>query len=116
MLTAEAHLQTTKASRYLVQLCQHATKFSHRLRHLHATRQRPEVLDVDWSDTHGVLNLSWGKCTLDADPTRLTVRVEADNEEDLRRVQDIVTADLERFGRRDRVTVAWQLVQADEAS
>lgn len=115
-LTAEAHIQTTKAGRYLVQLCQHATKFSHRLRHLHTTHQRPEVLDVDWSDTHGVLNLSWGKCTVDASPAGLTVRVEADNEENLRRVQDIVTADLERFGRRDRVAVAWQLVRTDEAA
>ena len=109
MLTAEARIQTTKASRYLTQLCQHATKFSHRLRHLHATQQRPEVLDVDWSDTHGTLDLSWGKCTLDADPTGLTVRVEADNEENLRRVQDIITTDIERFGRRDHVTVAWLL-------
>ena len=53
---------------------------------------------------------------LDADPTRLTVRVEADNEENLRRVQDIVTADLERFGRRDGVTVVWQLFQAADGS
>jgi hypothetical protein len=115
MLTAETIIQTTNASRYLVQLCQHATKFSHRLRHLHTTRERPEVLGVDWTDTHGTLNLSWGQCTLDADPTTLTVRVEAQTEERLRQVQDIITADLERFGRRDGVTVTWQLVPADEA-
>jgi hypothetical protein len=117
MLTAETTIQTTNASRYLAQLCQHATKFSHRLRHLHTrvAHARPEVLDVDWSDTHGTLNLSWGQCTLDADPTTLTVRVEADGEENLRRVQDLVGADLERFGRREQLTVAWRLVQPDEA-
>lgn len=110
MLTAETTIQTTNASRYLVQLCEHATKVGHGLRHLHTrmSHARPEVLAVDWSDTHGILTLSWGRCVLDADPTTLTVRVEADSEENLRRVQDLVAADLERFGRRDQLSVTWQ--------
>lgn len=108
MLTAVAHVPTANASRYLVQLCQHATKISHRLGHLHATRARPEVLDVDWSDTHGTLSLSWGQCTLDADPTTLTVRVDAVDEEKLRQIQDVIAADLGRFGRRDQLSVTWQ--------
>jgi hypothetical protein len=117
MLTAETTIQTTNASRYLGQLCEHATKVGHRLRHLHSrmSHARPEVLDVEWSDTHGSLTLSWGNCILDADPTTLTVRVEADGEENLRGVQDLITADLERFGRRDHLTVVWQQVQPDEA-
>jgi hypothetical protein len=112
MLTAETTIQTANASRYLGQLCEHATKFGHRMRHLHArmTHARPEVLDVDWSETHGTLKLSWGRCVLDADPTTLTVRVEADGEENLRGVQDLIAADLERFGRREQLTVAWRLV------
>jgi hypothetical protein len=116
VLTAQARVQTTNASRYLAQLCQHATKFSHRLGRLHGGGTRPEILGVDWTDTHGTLDLSWGQCTLDADPATLTVRVAAADEENLRRVQDIITADLERFGRRDGVTVTWQLVPADETS
>jgi len=114
MLTAETTIETSNASRYLVQLCTHATKMGHGLRRLHArsTHERPEVLDVDWSDTHGVLTLSWGKCTLDADPTTLTVRVDAEDGEHLQRVQDLIAADLERFGRREQLTVAWQRVQA----
>ena len=117
MLTAETTIQTTNASRYLVQLCEHATKIGHRLRHLHSrmTHARPEVLDVDWSDTHAILTLSWGRCVLDADPAKLTVRVEADGEENLRGVQDLIAADLERFGRREQLSVAWQQVQPDEA-
>jgi len=113
MLTAEARVQTANASRYLGQLCSHATKFSHRLRHLHGGGARPEILGVDWTDTHGTLDLSWGKCTLDADPATLTVRVDAEDEENLRRVQDIVAADLERFGRRDGVAVSWQRLTSD---
>lgn len=108
MLTAETTVQTTNASRYLVQLCKHATKVGHG--HTRMSHARPEVLDVDWSDTHGTLVLSWGQCTLDADPTTLTVRAEADSEENLRRVQNLVTANLERFGQREQVTVTWQQV------
>jgi hypothetical protein len=117
MLTAETTIQTANARRFLVQLCKHATKVGHGLRHLHSrmAHARPEVLNVDWSNTHGTLDLSWGQCTLDADPTTLTVRVEADGEENLRRVQDLITADLERFGRREQVSVTWQQVQPDEA-
>jgi hypothetical protein len=69
---------------------------------------RPEVLDVDSSDTHGTLTLSWGRCVLDADATTLSVRVEAADEENLRRVQDLIAADLERFGKRDQLTVTWR--------
>jgi len=51
MLTAETTIETSNASRYLVQLCTHATKMGHGLRrlHAHATHERPDVLDVDWS-------------------------------------------------------------------
>ncbi len=117
MLTGETTIQTANASRYLVQLCEHATKMGHRLRHLHtrAAHERPEVVDVDWSDTHGTLTLSWGRCVLDAGPTTLTVQVEAADEENLHGVQDVVTGDLERFGRREGLTVVWRLVQSDEA-
>jgi len=106
MLTAETAIATTNATRYLVQLCSHATKMG-RL-HGRGTHERPEVLDVDWSDRHGVLTLSWGRCTLDADSTTLTVRVEAADDEHLELVQDLVTTDLERFGKRERLVVAWQ--------
>jgi hypothetical protein len=118
VLTAETTIQTPNASRYLVQQCQHATKMGHRMRHPHAgaTHARPEVLDVDWSDTHGTLTLSWGRCVLDADPTTLAVRVEAADEENLCRVQNIIAADLERFGRREQLTVVWQRVQAERST
>ena len=41
---AEARIQTPHPSRYLVQLCQHAQKFSHKLRHLHDHHlERPAI-------------------------------------------------------------------------
>jgi hypothetical protein len=102
MTTAEARIDTTKASRYLAQLCQHAKKFGGR--HPHPTATRPDVLAVEWTDTDGTLTLSWGTCRLHADDDTLTVQVEAPDEDSLKRVQDIVAADLERFG---RLAVTW---------
>jgi hypothetical protein len=111
MLTTEARIETTNASRYLVHLCRHATKIGAHFRPGHT---RPDVLDVEFSETHGTLELSWGRCVLDADPAALTVRVEADTEEHLRGIQDIVEADLERFGHRDGVRVTWRRASAGD--
>jgi hypothetical protein len=109
MPRAETRIATDHPSRYLVHLCQHATKFNHKLRHLHgrAGQERPEILDVTWTDTTGTLRLNWGTCTLHVEDNTLTVHAEAADEANLKRVQDIITADLERFGRRDHLKVNW---------
>jgi hypothetical protein len=41
-------------------------------------------------------------------PGRLAVRAEAADEESLRQIQDLLTARLEKFGRREHLTVDWQ--------
>lgn len=115
MLTAEAQVGTQRPSRYLVQLCQH---FNHQGRHLRHG-PHPHVVDdaqappevqahVEWSDTDGIVSLSWGQCTMQATPDTLTLRAEAADEESLQRVQDLVAGHLERFGRRDHLTVNWR--------
>jgi hypothetical protein len=38
----------------------------------------------------------------------LTLRAEADDEGNLQLIQDIITRDIERFGRRDHLKVSWQ--------
>jgi hypothetical protein len=38
----------------------------------------------------------------------LTLRVEATDEDGLERIQDIITRNFNRFGRRERLTVDWQ--------
>ena len=122
MLTAEARIQTEHPSRYLTQLCQHANSINHKTLRLHAGKAqiRPEIQDIEWSDTDGTLTFSWGRCTMHAGPGTLTVRAEATNEEDLQRTQNLITRNLERFGRRDHLKVNWQrpnapTVQAGEA-
>jgi len=115
MLTAEAQIETHRPSRYLVQFCKHASDMGghrrHGLRARHAgdaPEGSPELQHVEWSDTRGIVSLSWGQCTLQAASGTLTLRAEAADEENLRRVQDLIAKRLESFGRRDHLKVEWQ--------
>jgi hypothetical protein len=45
---------------------------------------------------------------MQAFPGRLTVRAEAADQESLRRIQDLLTSRLQKFGRREHLTVNWQ--------
>lgn len=115
MLTSEACVETDRPSRYLVQLCRH---FNHQGRHLpHRPRTHhggewhahPEgQAQVEWSETHGTVNFGWDQCTMQATPDTLTLRAEAADEETLQRIQGLLAGHLNRFGRRDDLTVNWQ--------
>jgi len=124
MPTAEARVETDRPERYLAQLCKH---FNNKGRHLghrprahhggdaQALREMQAVAalaQVEWSDTEGVISIPWGQCTMLAAPGVLTLRVEAADEENLRRLQDLVAGHIERFGRRDELRVTWQQVEA----
>ncbi|GAB2800428.1 hypothetical protein GCM10027176_00550 [Actinoallomurus bryophytorum] len=108
-LTAEARIETDRPSRYLVQLCEHANAMGGSRGRMHPGRRHHQVqVQAEWSDTHGVIRFEpWGRCTLDATSAALLLRVEATGEDGLRRLQDIIAADLARFGRRDHLTVSW---------
>jgi hypothetical protein len=111
MLTAEAHVKTDQPSRYLIQLCKHASGMGSHLSHtprLHADGQAPpRVEQVEWSDTDGIVRLNFGQWTMQAASGALTIRATADDEEKLRRIQAFVTGRLEKVGRRDSLTVSW---------
>jgi hypothetical protein len=116
MLIAEATVKTDHPGRYLVQLCKHASKMG---RHLHQRPRShadgdapPEIRHAEWSDTDGIVTLSWGQWTVHATLGALTLRAEADTRENLRRIQDLVTARLEKIGSRDHLTVTWQPAEA----
>jgi hypothetical protein len=110
MPTADAQIPTERASRYIDQLCRHLGQMS-RMRHQIPTGHRgqapPPVQQVEWSETSGTISFSHGTCTLQATSTALTLRVDADDEDDLRRLQDGITRRLETIGRRDHLTVEW---------
>lgn len=114
MPSAEAHVQTERPNRYLVQLCRHFSHKGEHLRHRSGTQHSgfppmpADQVRVEWSDTHGIVDFGWGKCTMKATPEVLMLRAEATDDGNLRRVQDIVTGHLDRFSRRDPLTVSWQ--------
>ena len=110
MPTAEARIPTGQPSRYLIQLCRHANSINHKILRPYAgrTQVRPEIQQAGWSDTRGTLTLGWGRCTMQADPGTLTVRAEATDKESLQQIQDLITRNLERFGRREHLKVNWQ--------
>jgi hypothetical protein len=106
MLIAEARVETERSSRYLVQLCQHVSKVAEGHPQMQAR--------VEWSDDRGVIDFGWGRCTLRAEPGALTLRAEAPDEETLGQVQQRVADRLERFGRRDELTVTWTPLRGAE--
>jgi hypothetical protein len=111
MPAAEAQVQTRDASRYLIRLCQHASKMHSRLGHQPRRHSGggapPQIRTSEWTDTSGSLALSLGRCTLRAADDMLTIRAEASSAEDLAQIQELLTRRLESFGRRQRLTVTW---------
>lgn len=111
MPTVEARVPTDRASRYLVQFCRHAGQMG-RMRHQpsqrrHGAQAPPAVEHVDWSDTAGTVHFGQGRCSLRAEPDTLTVRVDAEDEDALRRLAEGIARRLETIGRRDRLSVRW---------
>lgn len=110
MPTAEARTPTSRAARYLAQLCDHAAAMGAN-RPAHAGHHAPDHPQVGAERTgadHGVITFgAAGRCVLTATPAELLARVEAADEPALSRIQQTLSADLERFGRRDGLTVVW---------
>lgn len=116
MLTSETTVTVDRSGRYLAQFCRHAAAMGRTggghgapVHSGRAALARCELqVHVERTETRGVVTISpWGRCTLDATGTTLVLRVEATDQDAMRRIQDIVTRDLERFGRRDGLTVSW---------
>lgn len=115
MPVAETRIPTPKASRFLVQLCRHAEAMGGRAQHLHAGvagEIRPEVVRVEWTDADGRIQFDWGDCVLRSTSDELMIRVEVDGDDRLQWIRDLLTADLERFGRRDGLKVSWEGAEA----
>lgn len=111
MLTAEGYIKTDKSSRYMAQLCKHASGMGEHLRHgprMHADGQAvPTVEHVEWSDTNGIVRLNVGQWTMLATADGLTIRAAANDEASLGRIQNFVSGRIAKIGRRDALTVRW---------
>lgn len=113
MPIAEARINTERPTRYLVQFCKHADAMGsrgHRVR-MHgpeATTFDHLVIRAEWSDTSGTVSFDpWGQCRLEANEATLFVRVEADDADHLRRIEEILTNDFDRFSRHE-MTLVWR--------
>jgi len=119
MPAAEADIPTEHAASYLTRLCDHIGKMGqagHRLPHRRAAHGRggpPEIRHVERGATEAAVTLNWGQWTMRARPGLLAVRAEAADEENLRRIQDLLTTRLENFGRREHLTVTWRTAPAE---
>lgn len=110
MPTAEAHVPTERASRYLQQLCSHASRMRHGHGRNHAgpsTGTTSEATSAR-SDVTGRIARGTAICDLTATPTGLSLRASVDDEEQLKGLQEAVTRTVERVGRRDGLRVVWR--------
>ena len=119
MLASQATLTTSRASRYATQLGRHAAAMAgdrgHRMR-MHGGANplaTGEVtLSVAHTDQKTTLTFDpWGSCTVHAAGDQLALRIDAADEPSLERIQQIVTRDLARFGRREQLTVSWRRME-----
>ncbi|MEU0469609.1 DUF2218 domain-containing protein [Amycolatopsis sp. NPDC006131] len=116
MVTAEGRVETDRPSRYLVQLCRHASQVGRRGLHRplghdpgRPTREMPDGLRAEWSDTAGTITFRpWGLCLVEAAEGALILRIDATDEDGLSRIQGIIDRNFSRFGRRDQLAVRWQ--------
>lgn len=119
MLTAEAVIATEHPDRYLARLGNHAAKMGNGLGHrprAHGGGQPPpRVEHAEWSATSGTVRLNCGRWTMQAAPGRLRLRAEAADQASLRQIQDMLTTRLEKFGRREHLTITWQPARAPAA-
>jgi hypothetical protein len=90
-LTTRAEVQTDRPSPYLKQVCKH---FRHKR-------------TVEFTDSDGTMTFPFGTCRLRAEGTTLTLVGEAADVEALDVLERVVGGHLERFGRRDALTVTW---------
>lgn len=91
-MTSNAIVTTDKPVAYMRQLCKH---FGHRV-------------PTSYDDDTGRIEFESGNCNLTAGTDRLSLEVTADESDQVQRLKDVVGSHLERFGRRDQLSVTWQ--------
>jgi uncharacterized protein len=91
-ITSRAEVATDKPVPYMRQLCKH---FGHKV-------------DASFDDDSGYIQFDFGRCVLHANNGTLTLDVSAADAESHERMERVIGSHLERFGRRDELSVAWQ--------
>ena len=116
--TAQAVIQSADPARYISRLRRHTARMGEQThfgpRHGHwppdpgSTHTPPRVTHAEWTNMHEIVTMNWGRWTVQANPGTLTLHAEAADQENLKRIQDMLTRRLESFGRREHLTLSWQ--------
>lgn len=91
MLTAQSSVNSDKAVAYLKKFCRH---FAHKL-------------PTEFDDDSGYVDFPFGDCRLISQNNQLTFSVEAESEETLQKLEDVVARHMERFAFREGITLTW---------
>jgi hypothetical protein len=91
MSVSIARVSTENGSSYLRKLCQH---WSHKF-------------PVSFDAQHGTIDLTVGKCILDAQENALNVRLEMPAEGDQTQLQRVVEEHIKRFASRETLVFDW---------
>jgi uncharacterized protein len=90
-IKSRAEVATDKPVPYMRQLCKH---FGHKV-------------DASFGEDSGYIQFEFGRCELRTSEGLLSLEVSAADAESLERMERVIGSHLERFGRRDELTVAW---------
>jgi hypothetical protein len=91
-ITSRAEVPTDRPVAYMRQLCKH---FGHKV-------------DASFGEDAGYIQFEFGRCSLEASGGVLALEVSAVGEDGVRRMESVIGSHLERFGRRDDLSVAWR--------
>ena len=90
-IRSRAEVATDKPVAYMRQLCKH---FGHKL-------------DASFGEDSGYIQFDFGRCDLHASDGTLKLEVTASDAESHERMERVIGSHLERFGRRDELSVSW---------
>jgi uncharacterized protein len=90
-IKSTAEVATDKPVAYMRQLCKH---FGHKV-------------DASFGDDSGYIQFEYGRCELHTSDRVLSLEVSAADAESHERMERVIGSHLERFGRRDELSVAW---------
>ena len=104
--SSEAHVLTEHASQYIAQLCRQLGR--------RAQEQPQHAMRVEWTQTDGTIEFGWARATLRADETGLWLRAEADEEEALGHMCELITRHVEAHA-DEPILAAWSGLASGDA-
>jgi uncharacterized protein len=90
-IRSRAEVVTDKPVPYMRQLCKH---FGHKV-------------DASFGEDTGYIQFDFGRCELHTSDGVLNLEVSAPDAESHERMERVIGSHLERFGRRDELSVTW---------